>query len=102
MRVKGTSGEVWCLLRLFPLILLLADVPMAVMSTNPAIRLVTKLIRIVFLPVAFAISETEAEIMQKSVEEFLTDLQRLLPSFRLTAKFHYMLVSLSRFETCTF
>lgn len=89
--VKGTSGEVWCLLRLFPLILLLADVPMAVMSTNPAIRLVSKLIKIVLLAVAFAVSQNEAEIMQKSVEEFLTDLRKLLPSFRLTAKFHYML-----------
>ena len=68
-----------------------AVVPMAVMSTNPAIRLVSKLIKIVLLAVAFAVSQNEAEIMQKSVEEFLTDLRKLLPSFRLTAKFHYML-----------
>lgn len=89
--LKGKASEMWCLLRLFPLILLLAGVPMTVLSTNPCIQLVSKLIKIVLLAVAFAISETEAARMQESVEEFLSDLRRVFPSFRLTPKFHYMI-----------
>ena len=89
--VKGKASEMWCLLRLFPLILLLAGVPMAVLSTNPNIRLVSKLIKIVLLALSFTISQAEATVLEKRVEEFLSDLRILFPSFCLTPKYHYML-----------
>ena len=89
--VKGKASELWCLLRLFPLILLLAGVPSAVLSRNTCIQLVSKLIGIVLLAVAFTISHAEATSLHNKVEEFLSDLRNVFPAFKLTPKYHYLL-----------
>ena len=89
--VKGKASEMWCLLRLFPLILLLAGTPTAVILSSTVIKLVSKMIKVVLLVVSFSISEVEVAILHSSIEDFLSFLRKVFPSFKLTPKFHYML-----------
>ena len=89
--VKQQASEAWCLLRLFPLMLINAGVLSSSVFESRLYSLVTQLIKIMLLLTAFTVSLQETEVLQSMVEKFLSDLLCCFPEFKLTPKHHYLL-----------
>ena len=90
-RSKPTANEAWVLLRLLPLLMLYAGVPVDSLKQCVEFKLIVQLIHIMQTLSSFILYRREIDHLRQEIEKFLSDLLHLFPRIHLTPKHHYLL-----------